>query len=143
VCNIRPDTNFDELIRKIYGNVSSIEKYEEEENAQLNKQNIMNNQYYDAESVKRRILQQNEQRVSQYWRIYLACLMHTLIVLLNSNSIFICEQLCRKRSQARQLWGMSRIQSPKRLHFVRRRMAVLPEWRLSYDDIRKKWRWIG
>ena len=65
MCHIRPDTNFDELIRKIYGNVSSIEKYEEEENAQLNKQNIMNNQYYDAESVKRRILQQNEQRVSQ------------------------------------------------------------------------------
>jgi len=59
--SLRPDTNFDELVQKIYGDVSSLEKYEEEENAQLNKQNI---KYYDAESVKRRILHQNEQRVS-------------------------------------------------------------------------------
>ncbi|KAL7425709.1 hypothetical protein ACHAXH_000261, partial [Discostella pseudostelligera] len=60
--SLRPDTNFDELIKKIYGDVSSLEKYEEEENAQLNKQSIMNNEYYDAESIKRRILHQNEQR---------------------------------------------------------------------------------
>ena len=64
-----PDTNFDELIKKIYGDVSSLEKYEEEENAQLNKQSIMNNEYYDAESIKRRILHQNEQRVSQFYKI--------------------------------------------------------------------------
>ncbi len=88
MCNIRLGTNFDELIRKIYGDVSSIEKYEEEENAQLNKRKIMNNEYYNAESVKRSILQQNEQRVSP-WLICFARLTHKSIVLINSNSVFI------------------------------------------------------
>lgn len=67
---IRPDTNFDELIKKIYGDVSSLERHEEMENAQLNKQNILNNEYFDAESVKRKIMHQNEQRVSIRCLIY-------------------------------------------------------------------------
>lgn len=72
---IRPDTNFDELIKKIYGDVSSLERHEEEENAQLNKQNILNNEYFDAESVKRRIMHQNEQRVS------CTCLMNHFVMI--------------------------------------------------------------
>ena len=57
----RPDTNFDELINSIYGDVEKLEKYEEEEITKLNKKN-MNNAY--AESRKRGILYQAEQRVS-------------------------------------------------------------------------------
>lgn len=65
--SLRPDTNFDELIKKIYGDVSSREKSEEEENAELNKLN-MNNEH--SESRKRRILYQSNQRVScnRYFR---------------------------------------------------------------------------
>mmetsp|Transcript_28541 Transcript_28541/g.60498 ORF Transcript_28541/g.60498 Transcript_28541/m.60498 type:complete len:302 (-) Transcript_28541:883-1788(-) len=57
--SLRPDTNFDELIKSIYGDVEKLEKYEEEEITKLNKKN-MNNAY--AESRKRGILYQAEQR---------------------------------------------------------------------------------
>mmetsp|Transcript_41177 Transcript_41177/g.67605 ORF Transcript_41177/g.67605 Transcript_41177/m.67605 type:complete len:280 (+) Transcript_41177:13-852(+) len=57
--SLRPDTNFDELIKSIYGDVEKLEKYEEEEITKSNKKN-MNNAY--AESRKRGILYQSEQR---------------------------------------------------------------------------------
>ncbi len=56
-----PDTNFDELIKSIYGDIEQLEKFEEEEIKKSNKKN-MNNAY--AESRKRGMLYQAEQRVS-------------------------------------------------------------------------------
>ena len=58
---IRPDTNFDELIKSLYGDVEKLEKYEDDEITKMNKKN-MNNAY--AESRKRGIRFQAEQRVS-------------------------------------------------------------------------------
>ncbi|KAL7544251.1 hypothetical protein ACHAWF_007631 [Thalassiosira exigua] len=57
--SLRPDSNFDSLINSIYGDVEKLEQYEEEEITKLNKKNI-NNAY--AESRKRGILYQAEQR---------------------------------------------------------------------------------
>eukprot|EP00571_Detonula_confervacea_P013387 CAMPEP_0172303306 /NCGR_PEP_ID=MMETSP1058-20130122/4852_1 /TAXON_ID=83371 /ORGANISM="Detonula confervacea, Strain CCMP 353" /LENGTH=306 /DNA_ID=CAMNT_0013014057 /DNA_START=38 /DNA_END=958 /DNA_ORIENTATION=- len=57
--SLRPDTNFDELINSLYGDIEKLEKYEEAEIKKLNKKN-MNNAY--AESRKRGILHQAEQR---------------------------------------------------------------------------------
>ncbi|KAL7464709.1 hypothetical protein ACHAXS_005052 [Conticribra weissflogii] len=60
--SLRPDKNFDELIKSIYGDLEKLEKYEEDEIAKLNKDKNMNNAY--AESRKRGILYQAMQRVS-------------------------------------------------------------------------------
>ncbi|KAL3763989.1 hypothetical protein ACHAW5_007608 [Stephanodiscus triporus] len=57
--SFRPDTNFDELIKSIYGDIEELEKLEELEIEKLNKKN-MNNAY--AESRKRGMLHQAEQR---------------------------------------------------------------------------------
>lgn len=77
VYGIRPDTNFDELILGIYGDIEKLEKYEEEEVLKLNKKN-MNNAY--AESRKRGIMYQAEQRVRTF------C---SLVFWANSNSMLI------------------------------------------------------
>jgi len=58
---LRPDKNFDDLIKSIYGDLEKLEKYEEEEITKLNKDKNMNNAY--AESRKRGILYQAMQRV--------------------------------------------------------------------------------
>lgn len=53
---LRPDVNFDNLIKSIYGDVEKLEKYEEEEAAKLNKESV--------EIRKRSALhQQNMQKV--------------------------------------------------------------------------------
>ncbi|KAL7534569.1 hypothetical protein ACHAXR_005963 [Thalassiosira sp. AJA248-18] len=57
--SLRPDTNFDELTKSIYGDIEKLEKYEEEEIAKLNKKN-MNNAY--AKSRKMGMIYQAEQR---------------------------------------------------------------------------------
>lgn len=62
-----PDTNFDELIKSIYGDIEELEKLEELEIEKLNKKN-MNNAY--AESRKRGMLHQAEQRVSDLFDSY-------------------------------------------------------------------------
>jgi len=58
--SLRPDKNFDDLIKSIYGDLEKLEKYEEEEITKLNKDKNMNNAY--AESRKRGILYQAMQR---------------------------------------------------------------------------------
>lgn len=60
--SLRPDPNFDNLIKSIYGNLEELEKFEEEEIVRLNRDQNMNNAY--AESRKRGILHQSMQRVS-------------------------------------------------------------------------------
>lgn len=59
-CVHSQDTNFDELIKSIYGDVGKLEKYEEDEIKKLNKKN-MNNAY--AESRKMGMMNQALQRV--------------------------------------------------------------------------------
>eukprot|EP01082_Thalassiosira_pseudonana_P010276 g9400.t1 g9400 contig36:494629-496169(-) len=58
--SLRPDPNFDNLIKSIYGNLEELEKFEEEEIVRLNRDQNMNNAY--AESRKRGILHQSMQR---------------------------------------------------------------------------------
>ncbi|EED91804.1 hypothetical protein THAPSDRAFT_268817 [Thalassiosira pseudonana CCMP1335] len=58
--SLRPDPNFDNLIKSIYGNLEELEKFEEEEIMRLNRDQNMNNAY--AESRKRGILHQSMHR---------------------------------------------------------------------------------
>ena len=53
-----PDTNFDDLIKSIYGDVEQLEKYEQETITKLNKQKNMNNAY-----TKSRMMGLQKQRV--------------------------------------------------------------------------------
>lgn len=73
---LSPDTNFDELIEAIYGDVEQLEKDEQDEITKLNKKN-MNNAY--AESRKRGILYQAEQRVSEIFAHNVCMTLHSLI----------------------------------------------------------------
>eukprot|EP00566_Odontella_aurita_P026262 CAMPEP_0113546284 /NCGR_PEP_ID=MMETSP0015_2-20120614/11720_1 /TAXON_ID=2838 /ORGANISM="Odontella" /LENGTH=182 /DNA_ID=CAMNT_0000446721 /DNA_START=85 /DNA_END=633 /DNA_ORIENTATION=- /assembly_acc=CAM_ASM_000160 len=59
--SLRPDPNFDALIKNIYGDVDTLEKHEEKEIETLNKAKHMNNAY--AESRKLGIMQQAIHRV--------------------------------------------------------------------------------
>eukprot|EP00559_Dactyliosolen_fragilissimus_P005822 CAMPEP_0184859694 /NCGR_PEP_ID=MMETSP0580-20130426/4687_1 /TAXON_ID=1118495 /ORGANISM="Dactyliosolen fragilissimus" /LENGTH=319 /DNA_ID=CAMNT_0027356479 /DNA_START=144 /DNA_END=1103 /DNA_ORIENTATION=- len=54
--SLRPDLNFDLLIRNLYGDIEALEKQEEVENETLNKAKNMNNAY--AESRRLGIMQQ-------------------------------------------------------------------------------------
>jgi len=58
--SLRPDPNFDNLIKSIYGDIDALEKFEEKEIENLNKAKNMNNAY--SESRKRGIMQQALQR---------------------------------------------------------------------------------
>ena len=57
---LRPDKNFDDLIKMIYGDVEQLEKYEDEMVAKINKERNMHNAF--SESRKRGVNQQNMQR---------------------------------------------------------------------------------
>ena len=56
-----PDTNFDQLIQGIYGDIEQLEKFQDEEIAKQNKKNM--NNVYNEDSRKRGMLNQAEQRV--------------------------------------------------------------------------------
>ena len=58
--SFRPDTNFDQLIQSIYGDIEQLEKFEEEEIAKQNKKNM--NNVLNSDSRKRGMLYQAEQR---------------------------------------------------------------------------------
>uniref|UniRef100_A0A7S2UQJ8 RING-type E3 ubiquitin transferase n=1 Tax=Attheya septentrionalis TaxID=420275 RepID=A0A7S2UQJ8_9STRA len=58
--NLRPDHGFDNLIQNIYGDITALEKQEEQEIEKLNRDKHMNNAY--AESRMRGILNQAIQR---------------------------------------------------------------------------------
>ena len=59
--SFRPDTNFDQLIQSIYGDIEQLEKFEEEEIAKQNKKNM--NNVLNSDCRKRGMLYQAEQRV--------------------------------------------------------------------------------
>ncbi|KAL3790862.1 hypothetical protein HJC23_004492 [Cyclotella cryptica] len=58
--SLRPDVNFDNLIKSIYGDIEKLEEYEEEEIEKLNRDRNAHNAY--AESRKRGVLHQVMQR---------------------------------------------------------------------------------
>jgi E3 ubiquitin-protein ligase RNF1/2 len=66
---LRPDVNFDNLIKSIYGDIEQLEKYEEQEVAKVNKKRNMHNAY--AESRKRGVLQQTMQKVRERLDLFL------------------------------------------------------------------------
>jgi hypothetical protein len=88
--NRRPDHGFDNLIQNIYGDITALEKQEEQEIEKLNRDKHMNNAY--AESRMRGILNQAIQRVSFNMLINGTGALHRLNgpVLLSR-----CNQICR------------------------------------------------
>jgi E3 ubiquitin-protein ligase RNF1/2 len=54
--SLRPDVNFDNLIKSIYGDIEKLEKYEEEEVARANKKTI-------SDGKNKGVLQRNMQKV--------------------------------------------------------------------------------
>ena len=56
---LRPDVNFDNLIKSIYGDVEKLEKYEEAEVAKANSERNTQN----VDSRKRGMMQQSAQKV--------------------------------------------------------------------------------
>jgi hypothetical protein len=91
----RPDTNFDELIKSIYGDLEQLEEFEEKEIEKLNKKNI-NNAY--SESCKRGMLYQTEQRVGDF--LVLWCKKYTLLNVLSSMLDFFSSLIAQKKRAA-------------------------------------------
>lgn len=58
--SVRPDPGFDALLKSIYGDIATLEKYEEEKTLRLNKEKNMNN--VTSESRKLGIRQQSKQQ---------------------------------------------------------------------------------